>query len=102
MDRGNHYETAFEAYLRQAEREGPDQFPLYKWTLATLADPVKRRKHLQAFALRLHGHEVYPSQAADALEADLLPLVGGPIVTRLSRHDTNPANNIPVPAEYRS
>src|SRR4051794_32764202 len=93
---------AFEAYIAQAEREGPGQFPLYQWTKATLAHPVKRRKHLQAFALRVAGHEVYPRASADPLEADLPPLVGGPIVPRLSRQDTTPANNIPVPAEYRS
>ncbi|MBV8912322.1 MAG: hypothetical protein JOZ05_04675 [Acetobacteraceae bacterium] len=93
---------AFEAYVAEAEREGPDTYPLYKWTKATLEDPEKRRKHLKAFALRVGGKEVYPREQADALEADLRPLVGGDLVTRLSRHDTNPANNLPVPAEYRS
>jgi len=92
---------AFEAYVAQAERDGPDSYPLYKWTKATLDDPEKRLKHLQAFALRIAGNEVYPRDAADALEADLRPLVGGGLVTRLTRHDTNPANNLPVPSEYR-
>ena len=50
----------------------------------------------------MDGAEVYPAAAADALEADLQGLVGGGLVTRLSRHDTNPANNLAVPAEYRS
>ncbi len=39
--------------------------------------------------------------AADALEAALRPLVGGRLVERMSRHDTDPAKNLPVPAEYR-
>jgi hypothetical protein len=39
---------------------------------------------------------------ADALEADLQSLVGGALVTRVSKHDTNPANNLQVPAVYRS
>ncbi len=38
---------------------------------------------------------------AEALEADLRPLVGGAIVTRMSKHDTNPANNPQPPARYR-
>lgn len=93
---------AFEAYVAEAERDGPEQFPLYTWTVATLADPEKRRKHARAFALRVHGDEVYAREAADVLEADLQPLLAGPIVLRLSRHDTNPANNMPIPAEYRA
>jgi hypothetical protein len=32
----------------------------------------------------------------------LKPLVGGGLVERVSRHDTNPADNLAVPAEYRS
>lgn len=91
---------AFEGYVAEAEREGVDRHPLYRWTKATLEDPERRRKHARAFALRIDGAEVYPKEAADALEADLRPLVGG-LVERLSRHDTDPANNLAVPAEYR-
>ena len=39
---------------------------------------------------------------ADALEAELAPLVGGPAVTALAKHDTNPANNPQPPKRYRS
>jgi hypothetical protein len=31
----------------------------------------------------------------------LAPLVGGTLITRLSKHDTNPANNPQPPAKYR-
>ena len=92
---------AFQDYVAEAEREGPENFPLYGWTKATLEDPAKRLKHKKAFALRVSGEEVYAKEAADALEAALRPLVGG-LVERMSRHDTNPANNLAVPAEYRS
>ena len=92
---------AFQNYVTEAERDGPDQFPLYKWTKATVEDPVKRAKYISTFALRVSGHEVYEKHAADALEADLRPLVGGDLVMRLSRHDTNPSNNPQVPPEYR-
>ena len=34
--------------------------------------------------------------------ATLGTLVGGGAVERMSRHDTNPANNLAVPAEHRS
>ena len=92
---------SFEGYVAQAEREGPEAFPLYKWTKATVDDPAKRAKHIKTFALHVGGDEVYPKQAGDALEADLQPLVGG-LITRMSKHDTNPANNLQVPSEYRS
>ena len=93
---------AFENYVAEAEKEGPENFPLYKWTKATVDDPAKRAKHIKTFALHVSGNEVYPKEAADALEADLQPLVGGELVTRMSKHDTNPATNLQVPPEYRS
>ncbi len=92
---------AFEAYVVEAEREGPEQYPLYKWTKATIEDPAKRLKHMKAFALHVSGAEVYAKEMADALEAALRPLVGGGLVERMSRHDTNPVSNLAVPAEYR-
>ncbi len=93
---------AFENYVAEAEKEGPENFPLYKWTKATVEDPAKRAKHIKTFALHISGNEVYAKAAADALEAELQPLIGGDLVTRMSKHDTNPANNLQVPAEYRS
>ncbi len=93
---------AFASYVAVADKEGPDNFPLYKWTKAVVDDPAKRAKHVGTFAVRVSGREVYPKADADALEADLRTLVGGTLVTRMSRHDTNPANNLPVPPEYRS
>jgi hypothetical protein len=92
---------AFGDYVAEAEREGPGNFPLYKWTKTTLEDAEKRLKHKKAFAVRVAGQEVYAEAAADALEAALRPFVGGGVVERMSRHDTNPANNLAVPAEYR-
>lgn len=92
---------AFENYVAEAEKAGPENFPLYKWTKATVDDPAKRAKHIKTFALHVSGNEVYAKEAADALEADLQPLVGGELVARMSKHDTNPANNLQVPPEYR-
>ena len=49
----------------------------------------------------MDGNEVYAKESADALESDLQPLVGGEMVTRMSKHDTNPANNPQPPERYR-
>jgi hypothetical protein len=92
---------AFQHYVAEAEREGVERFPLYKWTKATIEDPARRLKHKKAFALRVSGQEVYAKETADALEAALRPLLGAGLVERMSRHDTNPANNLPVPDAYR-
>ena len=93
---------AFANYVAEAEKHGPEGYPLYKWTKATVDNPAQRAKHIKTFALHVSGDEVYAKEAADALEADLQPLVGGEVVTRMSKHDTNPANNPQMPAEYRS
>jgi hypothetical protein len=92
---------AFSDYVAQAEANGVEDYPLYEWTKATIEDPIKRTKHLKSFALRIKGQEVYPEEEADALEADLQPLVDGTRITRLSRHDTNPARNPRMPERFR-
>ena len=92
---------AFADYVAEAERHGTDKYPLYEWTKATIEDSAKEAKYLKAFTLYVDGDEVYAREKADALEADLVPLVGGEIVTRLSKHDTNPANNPQPPERYR-
>ncbi|MER2268508.1 hypothetical protein [Methylobacterium oxalidis] len=92
---------AFAGYVAEAEREGIEGYPLYVWTNVTLEDPEKRAKHLKSFALHVNGREIYSRDEADALEADLRPLVGGTMIERLSKHDTNPANNPQPPEQYR-
>ncbi len=92
---------AFSDYVAEAEKHGVDKFPLYKWTRATIEDPAKKAKHTKVFTLYVNGDEVYAKDLADALEADLQPLVGGEIVSRLTKHDTNPANNPQMPERFR-
>jgi hypothetical protein len=93
---------AFADYVAEAEKQGIDQYPLYAWTKATIEDPVKQAKYLKSFTLYVEGQEVYAKPLADALEADLQPLLDSKLITRLSKHDTNPANNPQPPAQYRS
>jgi hypothetical protein len=92
---------AFSFYVEEAERQGPENFPLYKWTKATIEDPAKKAKHQKIFTLYVEGEEVYAKAKAEALEAELLPLVGGGIVEKLSKYDTNPENNPQAPAHLR-
>lgn len=92
---------AFSEYVAAAEQHGQENFPLYKWTKAVIEDPAKIEKHSKAFSIHVAGEEIYGKDVADALEAELQPLVGGPLVTRLTKHDSNPANNPQPPAQYR-
>jgi hypothetical protein len=58
---------AFLDYVSEAEANGVDHYPLYRWTKATVEDPVKRAKHSQVFTLYVNGNEVYEKDLADAL-----------------------------------
>lgn len=84
---------AFADYVREAEAKGVDKYPLYAWTKQTVDDPVKQAKYTKSFTLYVSGDEVYDKDRADALEADLQALVGGPIVAKMFRYDTDPAHN---------
>ncbi len=92
----------FAGYVAEAERHGVSGDTLYKWTKATIEDPVKKAKYITSFMLYVDGTEVYSKERADALEADLQPLVHSKVITRISKHDTNPANTPQPPAQYRS
>jgi hypothetical protein len=92
---------AFAGYVAEAEQHGVERYPLYQWTKDTIENPAKQAKYLKSFTLYVGGNEVYAKDRADALEAELEPLVGGGLVTRLAKHDTNPANNPQPPARYR-
>ncbi len=93
---------AFAGYVAEAEAEGVEEYPLYEWTKATIEDPAKEAKYIKSFTLHIDGNEVYAKAKADALERDLEPLVGGKLVTRMAKHDTNPANNPQPPARFRN
>jgi hypothetical protein len=86
----------------EAEERGIEGYPLYAWTKATIEDPTKKAKHLKSFAVHIKGREVYDKGEADALEADLQALLGGGVITRISKHDTNPASNPQPPEQYRT
>ena len=92
---------AFAGYCAEAEKHGVDKYPLYQWTKDTIENPEKKAKYLKSFTLYVDGQEVYAKDKADPLERDLKPLVEAGLLARLSKHDTNPANNPQPPARYR-
>ncbi len=92
---------AFAGYVAECEKQGAVDDALYKWTKATIENPAKKEKYLRSFTVYAGGKEVYGKEIADALEKDLQPLAGGDFVLRISKYDTNPANNPQPPARYR-
>jgi hypothetical protein len=84
---------AFAEYVAAAQEHGRENYPLYEWTKATIENPAKRDKYMRSFTVYIEDREVYPKEIADALEADLQPLAASGLITRLSKYDTNPANN---------
>jgi hypothetical protein len=92
---------AFAEYVAAAEEHGVENYPLYQWTKATIENPAKKEKYLRSFTLYVDDQEVYGKDVADALEADLQPLAAGGHITRVSKYDTNPANNPQPPQRPR-
>jgi hypothetical protein len=89
---------AFADYVAQAERDGIEHYPLYRWTRETIENPAKKAKYLEAFTLYVNGDEVYDKAFADALE-EALQLLASDAIVDIRKLDTNPANN-PQPPSY--
>ena len=92
---------AFAEYVADEEGHGGERHPLYLWTKATIADPVKKEKYLKSFTVYVQDQAIYPKEIADALEADLSPLAANGVIARISKIDTNPANNPQPPKRFR-
>jgi hypothetical protein len=78
-----------------------ETYPLYAWTKKTVDNPAKEAKYTKSSTVYVGGDEVYERSKPDPLEAELKPLVGGPIVAQMFRYDTNPAHN-PQPRQARN
>jgi len=49
---------AFAGYVREAEQNGPDGYPLYQWTRATIENPEKKAKYLRSYTVYVDGDQV--------------------------------------------
>jgi hypothetical protein len=88
----------FAAYVAEAERVGTGDYHLYEWTKATIEDPAKQAKYVTSFSLYVDDAELYSKDIADALEADLMPFVHSGQIKKLSKYDSNPADNPQPPS----
>ena len=92
---------AFAEYVAAAEEHGAENYPLYEWTKATIENPAKKEKYMKSFTLYVEDREVYAKEIADALEADLQALASSGVIKRISKYDTDPANNPQPPQRLR-
>jgi hypothetical protein len=67
-----------------------------------MENPAKRERYLKSFTLYVDDQEVYGKEIADAIEAELGAFVSAGLITRVSKYDTNPANNPQPPARPAS
>jgi hypothetical protein len=67
-----------------------------------IGDPAKKEKYLKSFTIYAGGEAVYEEETAGSLEADLQPLACAGLIARISKYDTNPANNPQPPERFRS
>lgn len=91
---------AFAGYVAEAERNGIAEYPLYKWTKATIEDEEKSETSV-FFAIYVNEAQIYSKDQADAIEYDLRPLLANGRIIALTKHDSNPQNNPQPPAHLR-
>ena len=90
--------------LRRGRGErGIEHYPLYAWTKAVIADPAKQAKYVKSFSIYVGGAEVYAKETGRMRwRRRLSRWSGAGVMTRLAKHDTNPANSPQMPEKYRS
>jgi hypothetical protein len=76
---------AFLAYCFDAEQQGVELSPLYRRTRAAIADPIKAARYRKVVTFYVDGQRLYPRAVADALEAELSPLIGGGLIERIDK-----------------
>ena len=84
---------AFSGYVKEAEKNGIENYPLYIWTKKTIENKEKVKKHSLAFAFYYKEEQVYPKKIAEKLHNDLLVLYKTGVIEELRLIDTNPNNN---------
>ena len=93
---------AFMGYVNEAEENGIENYPLYKWTKATIENDEKKEKYLKSFTIYIDDQHVYSKNKADILENELLEFKkNNSNISGIFKYDTNPKNNPQVPEEYK-
>ena len=92
----------FMGYVKEAEKYGIDNYPLYHWTKDCLKDKSKIEKYKNSYSIYIDSEAVYSKEKADILEKEIKDLIDRNYIMRISKHDTNPKNNPQPPKKYLS
>ena len=80
-------------YVKEAEQNDIEEYPLYHWTKSVVDDPQKRIKHSKSFAFYFGDEQIYEKQRAQSLYNDLLELNDENKIEEIKIIDSNPRNN---------
>ena len=90
----------FMGYILESEKKGNVNNPLYKWTKDSLKNKSKIDKYHNSYTIYVNAEEVYSKKVADSLENHLTKIVDEKFIIRISKFDTNSANNPQPPSKY--
>ena len=84
-------------YVKEAEQNDIEEYPLYHWTKSVVDDPQKKIKHSKSFAFYFGDEQIYEKQRAQSLYNDLLELNDENKIEEIKIIDSNPRNNSQPP-----
>ena len=80
-------------YVKEAEQNDIEEYPLYHWTKSVVENPQKKIKHSKSFAFYFGDEQIYEKQRAQSLYNDLLELNDENKIEEIKIIDSNPRNN---------
>ena len=80
-------------YVKEAQKNGIEGYPLYHWTKSVVEDPKKKIKHSKSFAFYYGDEQIYEKQRAESLYNDLLEFNNENKIEEIKIIDSNPRNN---------
>ena len=80
-------------YVKEAQKNGIEGYPLYHWTKSVVEDPGKKIKHSKSFAFYYGDEQIYEKQRAESLYNDLLEFNNENKIEEIKIIDSNPRNN---------
>ena len=86
-------------YVKVAEKNDIEEYPLYHWTKSVVDDPQKKIKHSKSFAFYFGDEQIYEKQRAQSLYNDLLELNDENKIEEIKIIDSNPRNNPQPPKQ---
>ena len=86
-------------YVKEAEKNDIEEYPLYHWTKSVVDDPQKKIKHSKSFAFYFGDEQIYEKQRAQSLYNDLLKFNDENKIKEIKIIDSNPINNPQPPKQ---